>query len=186
LAFDSTDNESTIFDLYKAVQECRKCPAVIHTKSWHKGEDGRVLFVGIQPSWKGHPENTNARADILHYFQEFWKLKEEYGLGKFRFTNFVKCATDTASKYPLEQEFENCFGYLKEETRIFGTQLLVIIGLKYNKQRIIDRIGVSTTWCYHYAAQSAIQLDYPTKQRKRFEIIRDVVRQLGITSLVIS
>jgi len=174
--------DSSLIELYNRVQACRKCPAVIHTKSWHRGEDGRVLFVGIQPSWKGHPENTNARADIRRYFEEFWKLKEEYGLGKFRFTNFVKCATDTASKYPLEQEFENCFGYLKEEIQIFGTQLLVIIGLKYNKQRIINRVGVSTTWCYHYAAQSAIQTDYLAKQRKRFEIIRDQVVQLGIIS----
>jgi len=174
--------ESSLEELYSRVRECRKCPAVIHTTSWHRGEDGRVLFVGIQPSWKGHPDNTNARADIQRYFEEFWKLKEEYGLGKFRFTNFVKCATNTASKYPLEQEFENCFGYLKEEIQTLGTQLLVIIGLKYNKLHIINRVGISTTWCYHYAAQSAIQPDYPTKQRKRFESIRDQVARLGITS----
>jgi uracil-DNA glycosylase len=174
--------EPLLDELYNRVQACRKCPAVIHTTSWHRGEDGRVLFVGIQPSWKGHPDNIDARADIQRYFQEFWKLKEEYGLGKFRFTNFVKCATDTASKYPSDLEFENCFGYLKEEIKIFETRLLVIIGLKYNKERIINRVGVSTTWCYHYAAQSAIQRDYPSKQRMRFEIIRDQARQLGIIS----
>ena len=172
--------ESSLTELYGRVQACRKCAGVIHTKSWHRGEDGRVLFVGIQPSWKGHPENTNVRADIRQYFEEFWKLKEEYGLGRFRFTNFVKCATDTASKYPSEQEFENCFGYLKEEMQIFETRLLVIIGLKYNKQSVINRVGISTTWCYHYAAQSAIQRDYLAKQRRRFEIIRDQAKQLGI------
>ncbi len=169
---NSPMNDLSMMDLYNSVQECRRCPNVIHTKNWHKGEDGMVMFVGIQPSWKGHPDNPNARADIQQYFGDFWKLKEEYGLGKFRFTNFVKCATNNASKYPSKQEFENCFDYLKEEIRLFGTRYLVFVGLKYVNQRNIKRVGVRSNWCYHYAAQSAIQTDYPTKQRKRFQIIR--------------
>ncbi len=138
--------------------------------------------MGIQPSWKGHPENPDALKYIRGYFDKFWKLKEEYGLGPFRFTNFVKCATDSASVYPNRQVFENCFDYLKREIELFRTEYVVFIGLKYWNKRNVERVGVRSNYCFHYAGQSANQPDYQIKQRKRFEIIRKETSDLGIIS----
>ena len=170
---------SSAEELYNTIENCEICPHLIHGINWHTGRDGRVLFVGIQPSYKGHPENPN-RTLTTEVYDRFTKLRDEYGLANFRFTNFVKCATDRASEYPTREEFENCFHYLIEEIKLFKTQYVVFVGKVYWNIRNRSRIRVESNWCFHYSRLNSNKPWYLPKQRERFEEIRKQITELGI------
>lgn len=174
---------SSADELYGRIRNCRLCSNVVHGKIVERGEDGTVLFVAIQPSWKGHPDNPKRRKDGDLYFDNFWRLKEQCGLGRCRFTNFVKCATDTAKELPDLLEINNCLPWLNSEVKDFRTKYVVVVSWTWYyfwKDYIEKTLNIKSNWCYHYARRSAIQEDYLVKQTKRLEAIRSDLENLDI------
>jgi len=170
-------------DIYDSIRECRRCPNVKHGVITTRGEDGRVLFIGIQPSWKGASENVYRRSRGLGIWDNFWKLVSECGLGQFRFTNFVKCATDEASELPDVLEITNCLPWLNEEVKTFGTKFIVVVGKGWYyfwEPYIKEKLGLESAYILHYSVRVSTQAYYLRNQTKLLLAVRDRVTQLGI------
>jgi uracil-DNA glycosylase len=175
--------EEEIPEIYKKIKNCpKKCPGVKHGKIWLK--DGNtsksVLFVGIQPNWKGHPDNPRGKS-TEHFFNDFTELRREYGLDKYHFTNLVKCATPKPSKPPTYLVVNNCLPWLEREIKEFGTKLVVFVG-KNNyeayKDYIKEKFHIKTSWCYHYSGRAKAIPDYRKRQRNRMRVIKNLVNSL--------
>lgn len=168
--------------LYDSVRECRKCSRgcnLKYGKIFPWAGSGKILFVAIQPSWTGHPENPEGRM-TLESVLKFNRLRKCYGLDKYPLTNLVKCATTKANTYPTKEQIYNCLPWLAEEIRAFKTKLVVFVG-KDNYERYgkdIETIfGVKTTWCYHYSSSLANRkgIKYLSDQRRRMKVIVDTL-----------
>lgn len=175
-------NLNPLYDSVRACTKCRRGCNLKYGKIFPWAGRGRILFVAIQPSWTGHPENREGRKTIEGVLG-FNRLRKLYGLDKYPMTNLVKCATTKANTYPTKEQVYNCLPWMAHEIRAFNTKLIVFVGLDNYRRygRDIEAIfGIKTTWCYHYSPSLVNRKgpQYLSDQRKRMRAVLDSLANL--------
>lgn len=102
------------------------------------GVDRRVVFVCESPTKKtlGKPFNVpdvvtqGARCwggDNAFVTDDFWQVREKYGLGSTWITNVVKCGA-TVSARPVSDEIHACSGFLRRELEMLQPAVIALVG----------------------------------------------------------